>query len=960
PDTVNRVRVEVGAVEGLLSLESFEVSGGTTTVTDGSVTAITAANDGRVYLSQPTVIIGGGGLVPATASAEVMGGALTAVLIGDEGSGYSNSPTVNITGGGGTGAVVQANVVNGKVVSYTILNPGYGYTSAPTLTVTGPTGTQAAASLGGLTSTGGIASLISTTIGSGYGVSPTVKITDPTGLGASVRAVVNSKGQITPYTVVSGGSGYTGAPAVTITGGGGTGATAQAVVQNGVVVGIIPVNGGSGYTSDVTVTIASPTGGGATAVALNATPSGGSLLSFIVNNSGIGYTNPTITVALPQIQAKANANLQNQQIESFTITNAGGGYASAPKVYIQAAGSDPFNLDKDHVGFFSDRFGIFKDGNGTELVTAGIVGLGPFTNQRPVNLGTETSGATSFLAADLQRFVADTLVLGTRRYLDPAYGAGVITVSQAISANTINLGALVLAGTREVRDLGGTTGIDFSNLVIDAGGEVSFTGFQNRADYLAGVIRDTGLALGASFRFDAALAGNTADGFKPLTISQVVVGAPEFTGRDFYQGIQTEDGNITLHADDIELSRLVGFLDTTAGVTNGTSTATVTLAPLAPGGSRPVNINYDSLSRPNGTPADSGFYGLTSIQVQTPGSKYKSVPTVTISPSTTGATASGTAQMVLGDIDTAAGIGSGYTSIPTVTITGGGAQRQATGVAVVDFDPNHPATFGKVIAVQITDQGLGYQWTDGTTVPTGQTPLTITFSGGGGVTSTTTGSLVVRSVQLSGGASYTSAPTVTLAQPTGTGGTAATAVGLLGALSLRIGNPNQPELENIRAASVVIGANSGGDSYVSSASSVSLNSDFGYNYGLYRKAPRTAVFAADGVIALGLSQIPPSPYPQPATSSIQVPNFSVIAGGAVNLGQYGLATANAFISASGGGVSSINVDYAGQGYTQAPIVTLTSADGNGSGATASATINSAGQISQIVLVNAGTGYTTAP
>lgn len=100
-----------------------------------------------------------------------------------------------------------------------------------------------------------------------------------------------------------------------------------------------------------------------------------------------------------------------------------------------------------------------------------MVGIGPFTNQRPVSIGTLSPGSTSFVEADFQRFVADTLVVGTRKYLDPAVGAGVITVSKQIIANTFNLTSLVLAGTREIFDLGGTTGLSFTDLAIDAGGK---------------------------------------------------------------------------------------------------------------------------------------------------------------------------------------------------------------------------------------------------------------------------------------------------------------------------------------------------------------------------------------------------------------------------------------------------------------------------------------------------------
>ena len=38
---------------------------------------------------------------------------------------------------------------------------------------------------------------------------------------------------------------------------------------------------------------------------------------------------------------------------------------------------------------------------------------------------------------------------------------------------------LVLAGTRQMRDLAGSTGVAFRNLILDAGGQVTFTGSGN-------------------------------------------------------------------------------------------------------------------------------------------------------------------------------------------------------------------------------------------------------------------------------------------------------------------------------------------------------------------------------------------------------------------------------------------------------------------------------------------------
>lgn len=91
------------------------------------------------------------------------------------------------------------------------------------------------------------------------------------------------------------------------------------------------------------------------------------------------------------------------------------------------------------------------------------------------------------------------------------------------------------------------------------------TGAGNKVRYFSGVIRDSGLSPGASFTLNSGLRTDDGNGTTPLTIGQVVVNAPEFSGRSFYQGIETQDGDITLRADDIELTRVVGFLDTTGG-----------------------------------------------------------------------------------------------------------------------------------------------------------------------------------------------------------------------------------------------------------------------------------------------------------------------------------------------------------------------------------------------------------
>jgi len=418
-----------------------------------------------------------------------------------------------------------------------------------------------------------------------YGAAPTVLITGG-GVSPAAGSASISGGQVTGASVVTGGNGYTVSPDVIISGGGGSGATATATVVNGVVTGINIVNSGFGFTSQ-----------------------------------------PTVTIAPPGGIATATANLTDGEITSYTIGSSGSGYSSAPQILLLAS-ADPFNLDTDRVSLIADRIQLFEPGTTSSLqITAGLAMVSPFTNQRPVNLGSLTAGSTSILNQDIARFAVDGLVLGRRQADQPSVGAGVITISQALSSLTSSItGGIILAGTRQIQDAGGTTGLSFENVVLDSGGTVSLTGTGNSSHYFSGIIRDSGLAAGASFSVSSGLK-TSGTSILPFTIGEVFVNAAEFTGQRFYQGITTQNGNISIFANQIQQTPLVGFLDTTAGGTIPVSTSTVTLAPLTAG--TPINLYATSQA--------SGSLGLRIGNAQNPGLELVRAKSLVIGSSSAGA-----------------------------------------------------------------------------------------------------------------------------------------------------------------------------------------------------------------------------------------------------------------------------------------------------------------------------------
>jgi trimeric autotransporter adhesin len=507
----------------------------------------------------------------------------------------------------------------------------------------------------------------------------------------------SSSGTVTLITPSLGGALYSTAPTVVITGGGNIQADATASVSGGQVTAISVASGGLGYSS--TGSSVSITGGGGTGAAASVTVANGVVTGITMTSLGYGYTSlPTVTLNSPPGTAAATAILTDGQITSYSITNQGSGYSSAPAVYLQTS-ADPYNLDIDKLLLAADRFSILSSASSSLLITAATAVVAPYTNQRPVDLGTDTTGSTSFLSADLLRFAVNDLVLGRRQATEPSVGAGVITISQAVAASSLRIAnGIALAGTRQIKDKGGTSGLAFENVVLDAGGEVSLTGTGNQIHYFSGVIRDSGLVQNATFTLSSSLT-TSGTAKLPLTIGEVFLDGAFGTGQRFYQGITTQNGDIRIFADQLQQTRVVGFLDTTGGGVYGSgglgaNTAQVTLAPLTAG----TGINLYAT-----TPSSSSVLGLRIGNPQALGLELVEAKGLVIG--------SGS----LRDIQVTDG-GFGYQappgvtgSPPAVTITGGGGTG-ATAVSVLS-DTGYLVngeTYYQVVGVRITNPGTGY------------------------------------------------------------------------------------------------------------------------------------------------------------------------------------------------------------------------------------------------------------
>jgi len=189
------------------SLSASTASGGQ------SVGSVSVLRGGAGYSSAPAVSFSGGSpTTPAAAVATVAGGRVTAVKVTDPGKGYSSAPAVTLSGGCATGASFDVGV-SGSVSQMNVLSGGTGYETNPTVVFSTAQGLTAANALvdvleGTVT---GVTILAGGTGATTTGV--TAVITGGGGKGAVVQPVMSYR--VSAVTVAQSGTGFYASPIIT-------------------------------------------------------------------------------------------------------------------------------------------------------------------------------------------------------------------------------------------------------------------------------------------------------------------------------------------------------------------------------------------------------------------------------------------------------------------------------------------------------------------------------------------------------------------------------------------------------------------------------------------------------------------------------------------------------------------------------------------------------------------------
>jgi fibronectin-binding autotransporter adhesin len=297
-----------------------------TAVVSSMIVANVAINTAGIHTSVPTITfispVGGG-----TSATGVVGFGLSTVSVTNSGSGYNPLPTVSVSGA--TLGISTVAISSVFATNLYVTNTGLGFTSGnfPTIAFSAPSvGINTARAV---VNSLGISTHFTVVPGIGYTRPPILTVTSPS-VGVNTATLTCTLG-VSTFTVVNPGSAYTSSPSLslspTVTG-------FAATVGLGVSSANILVNGGSSYGSAPTVTFSAPNVGFNTATGTFGSLAGGVLGNFVITNPGSGYfTIPTVNISGGGGTGAA-VTITQMVVTDVTINNAGFGVSVVPTAQI--------------------------------------------------------------------------------------------------------------------------------------------------------------------------------------------------------------------------------------------------------------------------------------------------------------------------------------------------------------------------------------------------------------------------------------------------------------------------------------------------------------------------------------------------------------------------------------------------------------------------------------------------
>ena len=700
-------------------------------------TAMPETEQGIVSVNGYLGLDGSGNLWDIRSPRRVQGN--VAIAVNSRGSGYTLPVKATISQPPSSATITP--LLDGIVSGVGVISGGSGYQSPPSITMSG--GATATAVI-----SGPAVEIVITNGGSGYNYPPRVfllggkqgKLTAQVS-GGSVTSVTIEQGgafrqrptvffapekEVSSISLGSAGSDYKSPPEVLVIGGGGDGARARVSQFRYTVLSVEVVRGGSAYTSPPTVTVSG--GGSATAVI---DPTTGSVIAVNVSNGGSSYGSPpTVSVS----GGGGNGCLLRADIggtiERVVLTDGGIGYTSQPEVIFIGGGgtgaSATVSIADCGTGAAADCFI-----NGRVIYARVTSGGGGYRSSPTVTASApERAGETAVLQGRSQVWAYSAVVSQP--------GSGYTSLSQ--HSNT--------GGTGEFAGLavycaGGdysTTGGDNNTRSYSNGNNYNYSYLNwSRSDWRSSPRQCGGLSL----------IGDQGSGVRnPVINSRTGKGpqAPQlFTERSICVSVRTR---LKVKAFHIPVDRLENLYSSPFAAdfpSNGSGSAFFNQGVIDP-----VGISYAGCASRKGAtistisaPVD--IYGLRFSQMPSIITSSELTPSATLTIDSQEGRISGLtapSSLRIGERDTIYGY--------EVARLYGGELRVVPMTATATIDSS-----GKVIGIQITNQGEGYLVAS---------PLVYVHGGGGSgceaVVSVAGGAFVVE--VRNGGSGYTAVPSVSV------------------------------------------------------------------------------------------------------------------------------------------------------------------------------------------------------